>query len=90
MTSLLLPGMDGTGELFASLTRQLEPALNARVVSYPVDIPLAYEELLQRIEVPSEPFSIRTDIEFRTLDAPHLVLQRRPREAAALISEFLQ
>ena len=32
---------------------------------------------------------LRPDMQTRVLDAPHLVLQRRPAEAAQLISEFL-
>jgi pimeloyl-[acyl-carrier protein] methyl ester esterase len=32
---------------------------------------------------------LRPDLEFATLDAPHFILQRRPVEAAGLISKFL-
>jgi pimeloyl-ACP methyl ester carboxylesterase len=32
---------------------------------------------------------LRPDVEIRVLDAPHMVLQRRPEEAGKLISEFL-
>jgi pimeloyl-ACP methyl ester carboxylesterase len=32
---------------------------------------------------------LRPDMQTRVLDAPHLVLQRAPAEAASLISEFL-
>jgi pimeloyl-ACP methyl ester carboxylesterase len=33
---------------------------------------------------------LRPDMETRVLDAPHMVLQRRPREAALLISDFIR
>jgi pimeloyl-ACP methyl ester carboxylesterase len=33
---------------------------------------------------------VRPDMQSHVLDAPHLVLQRRPVEAAQLISEFLE
>ncbi|HEX7602677.1 MAG TPA: hypothetical protein VF316_13765, partial [Polyangiaceae bacterium] len=33
--------------------------------------------------------SLRPDMETRVLDAPHLVLQRKPVEAGRLISEFI-
>ena len=33
---------------------------------------------------------LRPDMEFRLLDAPHMVLQRRPRESAELVAEFLR
>ena len=42
MTALvLLPGMDGTGDLFAPLLSALPPALRTIVVRYPCDRPLA-------------------------------------------------
>jgi pimeloyl-[acyl-carrier protein] methyl ester esterase len=36
----------------------LDPSLHPQVVSYPLDRPLGYGELLERIEVPVGPFSI--------------------------------
>ncbi len=33
--------------------------------------------------------ALRPDFEFRRLDGPHLLLQRRPIESAAVVSEFL-
>ncbi len=58
MLTLLMPGMDGTGRLFAPFQRALPPDLQTRVVSYPVDQPLGYEELLARIARPKEPFAV--------------------------------
>jgi len=45
-TLVLLPGMDGTGELFARFVRALGPGIDARVLRYPVDRPWGYAELL--------------------------------------------
>jgi len=51
MTRLvLLPGMDGTGELFAGLTAALPPELEPVIVSYPRDEPLGYPALLQLVK----------------------------------------
>jgi len=47
---LLLPGMDGTGKLFDPLLAVLPAALPVRVVSYPADRPLNYDELLPLVE----------------------------------------
>lgn len=58
MATLLLPGMDGTGRLFARLHPLLDPALGARVVSFPTDRTLGYGDLLAELEVPSGPFAI--------------------------------
>lgn len=55
---LLLPGMDGTGQLFEPLLAALPPTLSARSVSYPAHQALGYEELLPLVEAaaPTGPF----------------------------------
>src|SRR5579872_479433 len=52
---ILLPGMDGTGELFAPLLRALGNSIESKVVRYSTDEPLGYFELLARVraELPS-------------------------------------
>jgi pimeloyl-ACP methyl ester carboxylesterase len=42
---VLLPGLDGTGKLFAAFVRALGPVVESRVVGYSPDEPLDYEEL---------------------------------------------
>jgi pimeloyl-ACP methyl ester carboxylesterase len=44
----LLPGLDGTGDLFAHLVALL-PANSARVVSYPLDHPASWEALVSAV-----------------------------------------
>jgi pimeloyl-[acyl-carrier protein] methyl ester esterase len=44
-TLVLLPGMDGSGELFAPLLKELPAWLETRVVRYPSQ-PMRYPELL--------------------------------------------
>jgi pimeloyl-[acyl-carrier protein] methyl ester esterase len=46
LTLLLLPGMDGTGELFAEFVKLLPGWIEPRVVSYPRDQRLSYDQLL--------------------------------------------
>lgn len=58
METLLLPGMDGTGKLFARLLPYLPPELCAHVVSYPPDRALNYAELLRTLPVPEGPFAV--------------------------------
>ena len=48
-TVVLLPGMDGTGELFARVVRALPPDVQAVVVRYPTDRPLGYADLTARV-----------------------------------------
>lgn len=43
---VLLPGMDGTGDLFAPLIAALDSRFETIVVRYPLDEPLVYPELL--------------------------------------------
>jgi pimeloyl-ACP methyl ester carboxylesterase len=53
---VLLPGLDGTGKLFSELVRALGSAIDAQIVSYPVDRPLGYAELeaLVRAALPAQ------------------------------------
>jgi pimeloyl-ACP methyl ester carboxylesterase len=44
-TLLLLPGLDGTGDLFTNFASALPPSLEPKVVRYPADRFLNYEEL---------------------------------------------
>ena len=42
---VLLPGLDGTGKLFADFLKAIGLKLSAQVVPYPSDVPLGYDEL---------------------------------------------
>jgi pimeloyl-ACP methyl ester carboxylesterase len=56
---ILLPGLDGTGKLFADFLKALDLGVSANVVSYPPDVPLGYDELehLVRAALPAhDPF----------------------------------
>lgn len=58
---LLMPGMDGTGELFAEFVRLLPGWIELRVVSYPRDRRLSYGQLLPIVKSAlqtDEPFVI--------------------------------
>jgi pimeloyl-ACP methyl ester carboxylesterase len=46
---ILLPGLDGTGKRFADFIDVLKPGIDTRIVSYPTDLPLGYEELERRV-----------------------------------------
>jgi pimeloyl-ACP methyl ester carboxylesterase len=46
---VLLPGLDGTGLLFARFASALPPEIEPRVVSYPEEQVLGYDELLPRV-----------------------------------------
>lgn len=48
-TWVLMPGLDGTGILFAPLLEALDDRLPTAVLRYPPDEPLGYAELLERI-----------------------------------------
>jgi|SRR5438105_12009184 len=56
MVLVLLPGMDGTGDLFAPFVEALGPTQTVRVVRYPTSEPLGYSELgaLAHAALPSE------------------------------------
>jgi pimeloyl-ACP methyl ester carboxylesterase len=42
---VLMPGLDGTGKLFAEFVKQLTPIVECVVVAYPNDQPMGYAEL---------------------------------------------
>lgn len=46
---VLLPGLDGTGRLFAPLLQILPASLSVRVVDYPLQEPLTYPELVDYV-----------------------------------------
>jgi len=48
-TLLLLPGLDGTGNLFADFVSALPPNLSATIVRYPTDRFLTYNELSEGV-----------------------------------------
>ena len=55
---VLLPGMDGTGTLFADFIAVLPKGIDARVIAYPPDRPLGYAELEAHVlgQLPTQPF----------------------------------
>ncbi|HEX3397386.1 MAG TPA: alpha/beta fold hydrolase [Steroidobacteraceae bacterium] len=44
-----MPGLDGTGKLFANFLKALDLGVRASVVTYPPDVPLGYDELEARV-----------------------------------------
>jgi pimeloyl-ACP methyl ester carboxylesterase len=53
---VLLPGLDGTGKLFSEILKALEGRVATRVIDYPKDLPLGYDELetLVRAALPDD------------------------------------
>jgi pimeloyl-[acyl-carrier protein] methyl ester esterase len=53
---VILPGLDGTGTRIAEFIRALQPAVDARIIVYPRDLPLGYDELetLVRAALPTD------------------------------------
>ena len=49
MHVVLLPGMDGTGDLFENLLMELGPSHSAQVIRYPPDKPLGYLEISELV-----------------------------------------
>ncbi len=42
---VLLPGLDGTGKLFAEFLKALDSSIGTLVVTYPKDVPMNYDQL---------------------------------------------
>ena len=50
MRLVLLPGLDGTGELFHPFLKALPSRLTSQVVSYPTEQCLTYKELVPFVQ----------------------------------------
>ena len=55
-TLVLLPGMDGTGELFARFAKELAPFFALKIIAYPATKPMGYAALLDLVvgQLPAE------------------------------------
>jgi pimeloyl-ACP methyl ester carboxylesterase len=87
LTLLLLPGMDGTGELFADFVKLLPGWIEPRVVSYPRERKLSYDQLLPILKsaLPTdEPFAILAE-SFSTPLAVKCAAEAPPRMRALLL-----
>jgi pimeloyl-ACP methyl ester carboxylesterase len=86
---VLLPGMDGSGALFADFSSEL--AARTIVISYPPDVPLGYAELrgLVRASLPvGEPFILLAE-SFSGPIAIALAAEQPPQlKAVVLVSTF--
>jgi pimeloyl-[acyl-carrier protein] methyl ester esterase len=79
---ILLPGMDGTGELFRDLLEELPNAFQTEVVRYPTDRSLSYSQLKEFVEsadpvsnpfvLMAESFSTPLAIQFAAANPPNL------------------
>lgn len=82
MRLVLLPGMDGTGELFGPFVEALQGSFAATVVRYPTHVVLSYDELMAYVSsaIPSseafvllaESFSTPLAIECAAANPPNL------------------
>lgn len=80
ITVVLLPGLDGTGKLFAGLLSELPPALSARIVEYPAQRFLSYRQLIpvvKEVFPKSGPFVLVAE-SFSTPLAAKLAAERPP------------
>jgi pimeloyl-[acyl-carrier protein] methyl ester esterase len=84
---VLLPGLDGTGGLFADFLTVLPRSLATTVVSYPKNIFLPYSELLHRVSIAvpkAEPFVVLAE-SFSTPLAMKYAATSPPNLAAVVI-----
>jgi pimeloyl-[acyl-carrier protein] methyl ester esterase len=83
---VLLPGLDGTGTLFADLISELPPKMSVKVVRYPSQRYLSYSELIPCVEevVPNNSWFLLVAESFSTPLAVMLAATR-PRNLAGLV-----
>jgi pimeloyl-ACP methyl ester carboxylesterase len=85
-TLVLLPGLDGTGTLFADLISELPPTLSINIARYPTDRFLSYSELVLCVKevVPRSPFLLVAE-SFSTPLAAKLAATRPPNLAGLIM-----
>jgi pimeloyl-[acyl-carrier protein] methyl ester esterase len=80
MKLVLLPGMDGAGDLFTGFIAALPDSIQPQIVRYPKDQCLSYPELLKLVQAPvcepfvllAESFSSPLAIQFAATSPPNL------------------
>jgi pimeloyl-[acyl-carrier protein] methyl ester esterase len=84
---VLLPGLDGTGALFADLISELPPMLRVNTARYPADRFLSYSELVPWVReiIPSSPFLLVAE-SFSTPLAAMLAATHPPNLAGVVLS----
>jgi pimeloyl-[acyl-carrier protein] methyl ester esterase len=58
LTLLLLPGIHGGEKLFERFVASLPEWITPRIVTYPIDRVIAYDDILAGIELPTGPFAL--------------------------------
>lgn len=88
VTAMLMPGMDGTGDLFEPLLDSLPAGCEPRIVRYPTDTFLGYSELEASMELPKGDFVIVAE-SFSGPLAIRLAAKRPPNlRALVLVATF--
>jgi pimeloyl-[acyl-carrier protein] methyl ester esterase len=88
---VLLPGMDGTGNLFYPLLNELPLSIKTQVITYSKNCSQSYSELLEEIkqQLPNSPFVLLAE-SFSGLLAHAISLERSiPVEKIILVATFL-
>lgn len=89
---LLLPGMDGTGNLYGDFVRFLPTGLDARIVRYPEDEYLTYEQLAHRVSsvLPeNEPYVVVAESYSGHIAALNAARAGENLRAVILVSSFI-
>lgn len=87
---LMLPGMDGTGRLFAPFRAVLPGAIRTRTVSYPTARALGYAELLEQVvaQAPERPYVLLAESFSGPLALLHASARPRLLRGLVLVSSF--
>src|SRR5438270_9623813 len=85
----LLPGMDGTGHLLDGLADRLSARRPVRLLSYPLDQPLGYADLVSHVleRLPDGPFVILGE-SFSGPVAIEIAARQQPTVGLILASSF--
>jgi len=87
MRCIVLPGMDGTGELLSDFAAAMAPEFASEVIAYPRDRPLGYDELVARVRprLPTEEPYLLIGESFSGPIAIRLAASKPPRLAGLVL-----
>ncbi len=92
MNLVMLPGLDGTGDLFKPFIEVLPEEINVFIISYPANIKQSYDELVELVltQIPDDEFILLGE-SFSGYIA-HQVVLRNPKNIKAVIfvASFLE
>ncbi len=92
MKLILLPGLDGTGKLFAPLIEALPSSIDVQVITYPLNKEQSYNELIEYVKqnLPKEDFILLAESFSGPIAYQIALIEPKHLKALILVATFLE